>query len=92
MPRYIIELPHEDEHAACVKLLRAIDQLGSHFATNAEWGCKDGRHCAWLIVELDSRDEAIRLVPLELRHQARVVGLNRFTREQIASMVAELRE
>ncbi len=89
MPRYIIELPHDDEYAACVKFLQAIEMRGSHFATKADWGCKDGRHCGWLIVELDSREEALRLVPLELRHEARVVELNRFTREEIASMVAE---
>ncbi len=92
MPRYIIELPHDDEHAACVKVLQAIERLGSHFAMKADWGCKDGTHCGWLIIDLDSRDEAIRLVPLELRHEARVVELNRFTREEIASMVAELED
>ncbi len=43
-----------------------------------------------MIVELDSRDEAMRIVPLELRHQVRIIKLNRFTKEQIAARIAEL--
>ena len=43
-----------------------------------------------MIVELDSRDEVMQIVPLDLRPQVRIVKLNRFTREQIASRMAEL--
>jgi hypothetical protein len=92
MPRYLIELTHDDEYAACVRALEAIEQLGSHFVTRAEWGCADGTHAGWLIAEVDSRQEALQLVPAEFRHEARIVQLNRFTREQIASMVADLEE
>ncbi len=56
MPRYLIELPHEDEHDACVKALRALEQFGSHFVTHADWGCEAGIHCGWMIVELNSRN------------------------------------
>lgn len=90
MPRYLIELRHGDEHAACVKALRAIEQYGSHFVTHADWGCKAGTHRGWLIVELGSRDEAMQLVPPEYRQEARVVELNRFSREEIVSWIAEL--
>jgi hypothetical protein len=92
MPRFLIELTHEDEHAACVKALRAIEQYGSHFATNADWGCKAGVHSGWLIVDVDSREEALRLVPPESRQEARIVELNRFTKEKIASLIAELED
>lgn len=90
MPRYLIEMPHEDEHAACVKALRTIELYGSHLLTNAEWGCKGGVHCGWLIVELNNRNEAIQMVPPEYRNEVRIVELNRFTKEQIASLIAEL--
>ncbi len=91
MPRYLIELTHEDEHAACVKALRAIELYGSHFVTHADWGCKDGIHSGWLIAELVSRDEAMQIVPPDFRQEARIIELNRFTKEQIASLIAELR-
>jgi len=73
MPKYLIELPHEDERIACIKALRAIEEHGSHFVTHADWGCNDGVHCGWLIVELDSREDALTIVPPEMRRDARVV-------------------
>ena len=41
-------------------------------------------------MELDSREEALRLVPPEFRMEAKVVELNKFTKESIANVVAEL--
>lgn len=90
MPRYLIELPHDDEREACIRALRSIDRYGSHLLTNLDWGCEDGTHCGWFVVELDSRDEAMHLVPPEFRHTARIVQLNKFTKERIGSLIAEL--
>ncbi len=92
MPRYLIELSHGDERTACSRALRAIDQFGSHFVTHADWGCKDGTHTGWLIVELDSRNAAMQIVPAEFRPEARIVELNKFTRKQIESLIAELED
>lgn len=90
MAHYLIELSHGDEGDTCIKALRAIEQSGSHFVTHAYWGCVDGSHCGWMIAELDSRDDALQIIPPEFRHQARVVQLNRFTRENIAAMIAKM--
>ena len=92
MARYLIELTHEDEHTACVKSLRRIERYGSHFLTHADWGCQDGTHAGWLIAELDSRDEAMQIVPPEFRQEVRIVKLNKFTKERIASLIAELED
>ena len=92
MPRYLIELTHEDEHTACLKALRAIERYGAHLLTEMDWGCKIGTHSGWLIAEVDSRDEAARLVPPEFREAARIVELNKFTLEEIRSLIAELEE
>jgi len=90
VPKYLIELPHDDERAACIRSLQAIEEYGSHFVTHADWGCSDGVHVGWLIVELDTRADAMQLVPPGMRADARVVQLNRFTREEIAHLVTEL--
>jgi hypothetical protein len=90
MPRYLIELPHGDERVACIRSLHAIDEFGSHFVTHADWGCDDGVHCAWLIAELDSREDAMHLIPRDMRQDARIVQLNKFTREEIATLILEL--
>jgi hypothetical protein len=86
----MIQLSHDDEHKACVRALHALEQYGSHFVTHADWGCKDGTHTGWMVADVDSREEAMAIVPPEFRHQAVVVKLNHFTREEIASYVAEL--
>ena len=88
MPRYLIELTHEDEHSACVRALQALERHGSHLVTHADWGCKAGVHCGWLIVDVDTQAEAQMMVPPEFRSDARIVELNRYTREEIVSWVA----
>ncbi len=90
MPRYMIELTHGSDHASCVTALASIEQYGSHFMTHADWGCRDGVHVGWLVAELESREEAIQIVPPQFRHQARIVELNKFTREEIRAYVDEL--
>ena len=92
MTRYLIELSHGDERLACIKALRAIEQFGSHFVTQADWGCKAGVHSGWLIAELPSRDEAMLVIPPEFRDEARIVELNHFTPAEIATMITELEE
>ena len=89
MPRFLIELPHVDDDDGCVKALRAIEKMGSHFITEADWGCLAGTHSGYLIAELDSPEEARQAVPPDFRPDAKIVPLNSFTRDQIRSMVLE---
>ena len=90
MPEFLIEIPHENEHTACVKALDALSQYGSHFITNASWGCASGSHCGHLITELGSREEALQLVPPQFRREARIVEVERFDKEKIETLIAEL--
>ena len=81
--RFLIEVPHDSDRKACTEAVRIFLRTGSHFLTHADWGCKDGDHKAWIIVEVDSKDEARNIVPAEFRPMARIVQLNRFTLEQV---------
>lgn len=90
MPRYIIHLPHGSDHEMCVRALHAIERYGGHLFTHAQWGCHDGVHCGWLIVDLDNREAALQMVPPEFRQDAQVVELNQFTRDEVAAWVAKL--
>lgn len=56
---------------------------GSHYLTHADWGCMDGVHTSWIIVDVDNKDEARCILPPVFRSQARIIGLNKFTKEQI---------
>jgi len=61
---------------------------GSHLLTHADWGCLDGVHSAWLVVEADDKDEARYLVPPAFRADAKIIELNKFTMEQLDSIMS----
>jgi hypothetical protein len=67
----------------CARVVDVFLKTGSHFLTNADWGCKDGEHKAWFIAEVDHRDDARNLVPSPLRSETKVVQLHNFTTAEI---------
>lgn len=83
MPRFLIQVVHEDRKAACDSAVRTFLETGSHFLANAEWGCGDGEHTAWLIADLASKQEALAVLPPPLRRQAKVVTLQKFSMQDI---------
>jgi hypothetical protein len=87
MARFLIELPHESDGMACAKAIEIILKTGAHFFSRADWGCKDGEHKAWLVVEVDSREEAQGIVPPAFRSRAKIVQLNAFSLEEIQEVL-----
>ena len=67
MPKYLIEVEHQATKEACEKAIRIFLNTGSHFLTNADWGCMDGEHKAWLILDLDSKEQARTVLPPAFR-------------------------
>ena len=86
--RFLIEVSHEATTVACARAVEAFLTSGSHFLSNADWGCRDGEHKAWMIVEVDSKREARGIVPPALRPQARIVQLNFYTINDIEGILA----
>lgn len=86
MGRFLIEVSHDAEPIACILVAEAFLRSGSHFLTRADWGCQDGEHKAWMIVEVGSKEEAQNIVPPEFRQQSRVIALNPFTLERVGEM------
>ncbi|MGF1643386.1 MAG: hypothetical protein ACFCUJ_07040 [Thiotrichales bacterium] len=87
MPRFLIEVPHEENTLACAKVVKVFLERGSHFLTHADWGCKDGDHKAWLTVDVDSKEQARAILPPAYRHDAKIVQLNHFTLEEIDELL-----
>ncbi len=87
MPRYLIEIPHEPNMKACVQAVEVFHQTGSHYLTHADWGCLDGDHRSWAIVEVDTKNEARMIVPTPYRSTAHVIQLNGFTVEQVHELM-----
>jgi hypothetical protein len=83
MKKFLIEVPHGADQNACEEAIRIFLSTGSHFMTNAEWGCKDGEHKAWIILEIDSKEDAMYILPPAYRRSAKVVELTRFTSEEM---------
>ena len=84
--RFLIEVPHENTMTACVGAVEVFLKTGSHFLSHADWGCKDGVHKAWMVVDVDSRDEAKAIVPPLFRQQATFVQLNSFSVADVESL------
>ena len=81
--KFLIEVAHEPTTVACAHAVEAFLKSGSHFLTHADWGCKDGEHKAWMMVDVDSREEARAIVPPAFRAQTKVVQLNGFSLGEI---------
>lgn len=84
MAKFHIEVPHESDTVLCKRAIKIFIESGSHFLTNAEWGCLDGDHKAWIIAEVDSKEEARSIIPPAYRHLAHIVQITRFTAEELA--------
>jgi hypothetical protein len=89
MARFLIEVPHDAERIACARIVEIFLKTGSHFLTNADWGCRDGEHKAWFVAEVDSKEEARSILPPFLRSRAKIVQLNYFTLEEIDAILHE---
>jgi hypothetical protein len=83
MARFLIEVPHEPETRECALAVQVFLTTGSHFLKKADWGCLDGEHKGWIIVELDNKEEVRNILPPNYRSQAKIVKLNKFSIEEI---------
>ncbi|MDP3061676.1 MAG: hypothetical protein Q8O40_00475, partial [Chloroflexota bacterium] len=63
MPRYMIQSSHDPDPASCLRTLEAFIYAGSHYLTRTEWGCKDGQHTGWIILEANDDTAARLMVP-----------------------------
>ena len=87
MAKFIIEVPHSADKVECARAVEIFLTTGSHFLTNADWGCLDGDHKAWIMADLDTREEARNILPPAYRAQAKIIQLNKFELPEIQEML-----
>jgi hypothetical protein len=87
MARFLIEVPHEPEIVACARANKVLLETGSHFLTHADFGCYDGVHKAWIVVDVDSKEEARNMLPAAYRRQASVVQLCKFGLDELDDLI-----
>ena len=79
MNRFLIEVEHEGSKESCDRALSMFLKTGSHFMTNADWGCGDDVHKAWIVADLDTKEEALRIVPPPYRDKTTITRLEKFS-------------
>jgi hypothetical protein len=83
MKKFLIEVPHGADKKSCDHAIQVFRESGSHYLTKAEWGCLDGEHKSWIIVEVESREEARLIVPPLFRPDAKIIQVVRFSSKEI---------
>ncbi len=87
MARFLIEVAHEATEEACLTAINTLLSTGSHFLTNTECGCKDEEHKCWVIVDVDSKEEARAILPPVYRNEAKIIKLNRYTLDDLTEAI-----
>lgn len=79
--RFLIISPHTPEE--CLDALDKISAEGTGTLNKFEFGCKAGDHTAYAIVMASNEDDALKLVPENLRDKAKAIKLTKFTAKDI---------
>lgn len=82
MEKYLVVSPHTDED--CLKALQQIEAAG--YLTHFDWGCEDGDHTGWAIIEAESKSQALMVVPSAQRPKAHAVRIVKFSSEEVRGM------
>jgi len=88
MSHFLIEVPHSADKIACARVVQVFLATGSHLLSRADWGCLDGVHSAWMMVDAESKEDARMIVPPPFRSDAKITALNKFTMEQINNILS----
>ncbi|HEX9655602.1 MAG TPA: hypothetical protein VGB89_01655 [Bacteroidota bacterium] len=82
MDRYLVVSPHTDED--CKNALKQV--LAAGYLTHFEWGCMDGDHTGWVILEAENAKEALMVVPTGQRASAKAIKLAKFSQADVEKM------
>ena len=83
MSTYLVISPHTPEE--CLASLDGIVASGEGALDDWYWGCAAGNHTGYKMVEAESEDAALAVVPENIRGKAKAMKLNKFTAEQVAA-------
>jgi hypothetical protein len=82
MDRYLVVSPHTEKD--CAATLKQMLYIG--YITHFDWGCMDGDHTGWAIIEAANANEAKMVVPPTQRATTRVIRINKFSPSDIQNM------
>ncbi len=82
MDRYLIQAPHTN--IDCLNTLKIA--IAEGFLNNFELGCEDNEHCAFAIIEAESKDQALLVVPPHIRGKAKAIKLRKCDTATVRAM------
>ena len=82
MYRFLVISPHTD--ADCKDVIQQV--LFAGYITHFDWGCMDGDHTGWVIIEAEYAKEALMVVPSKQRGSAKAIRLTKFSPADVEKM------
>ncbi|HEY3297871.1 MAG TPA: hypothetical protein VGK34_04375 [Armatimonadota bacterium] len=84
MPKFMMEVHHEpDEH------LNSLDRIAFYnpeLLNGMKWGCRNGEHTGWVLVDANDENEAREMLPQNERNGVRLAEVDTLTEDDIARM------
>jgi hypothetical protein len=80
--RFLVSAPHTKEE--CLRALDEINATGKQLLDRCDFGCMAGDHTTYVVLEAKDVEALRKMLPPSWSN-ARLVKLNKFTPEQIAS-------
>ncbi len=84
MDHYLVIAPHQPED--CVDVLDDLNMKNRELLKKIEWGCTDGDHTGYLLVDASSKDAAIKKLPEKEQSKAKAIKMAKFTPQQIKAI------
>ncbi len=88
MPKYLVEVSHSPDRISCLRSIQILLSTGNHFLTNADWGCHDGVHKAWFVINVESKQEALRIIPSLYWKDTTITMLDKFTLKEVEDLIS----
>lgn len=89
MSKYLVEVSHGADRLSCLHAIQVLISTGNHFLVNADWGCHDGVHKAWFMMETENKENAMRIIPPVYRKDTVITKLDKFNLKEIEEMLAD---
>lgn len=89
MSKYIIEVTHGGDKTSCIRSIQVFLSSRNHYVSSAEWGCNNEENKAWLIIESENKEAALRILPAAYQHSAKITKLHRFSEKTILENIAK---
>ncbi len=87
MAKYLVEVSHSPDKTSCLRAIQILLSTGNHFLINADWGCLDGVHKAWFVIDVDTKQEALRIIPALYWKDTTITKLDKFTLKEAEDLI-----